>query len=214
MRVHALSALSLAGLATAAAANQIDARQQTLDEGSFDCLSSIMALLKATPTIPAALSAATDTDDCVPSSLTAVASSVSSDAKVWYTSFLSAVTACPAWLATSTLPTLEDGDIVVCTGQQPSSAATAVATTTSASGNAVATSANPTESSTSSVSAAASGTGSAATTSARSSSAASGSAGRSATTSSSQSANAAARETGVVFAAAAVAMAALGAAAL
>ncbi|KAF1731283.1 hypothetical protein CRV24_009363 [Beauveria bassiana] len=213
MRVHALSALSLVGLATAAAANQIDARQQTLDEGSFDCLSSIMALLKATPTVPADLSAATD--GCVPSSLTAAASSISSEAKVWYTSFLSAVTDCPAWPSTSALPPLEDGDIVVCTGQQPSSAATAVATTTSASGNAVATSANPTTSSTSSVSAAASGTGSAATTSARSSSAASGSAGRSATTSSSQSANAAARETGVVFAAAAaVAMAALGAAAL
>ncbi|KAM3489652.1 hypothetical protein MY3957_007046 [Beauveria namnaoensis] len=212
MRVHALSALSLAGLATTAAANQLDARQQTIDQGSFACLTSIMALVQASPTIPAALSAATD--DCVPGSLTAAASSFTSDAKAWYTSLLSAATACPAWPSESTIPDLDLDDIVPCTGQQPSSAATAVATTTSASGNAVATSANPTESSTSSVSAAASGTGSAATTSARSSSAASGSAGRSATTSSSQSANAAARETGVVFAAAAVAMAALGAAAL
>ncbi|KAM0739501.1 hypothetical protein ACQRIT_007238 [Beauveria bassiana] len=212
MRVHALSALSLAGLATTAAANQLDARQQTIDQGSFACLTSIMALVQASPTIPAALSAATD--DCVPGSLTAAASSFTSDAKAWYTSLLSAATACPAWPSESTIPDLDLDDIVPCTGQQPSSAATAVATTTSASGNAVATSANPTESSTSFVSAAASGTGSAATTSARSSSAASGSAGRSATTSSSQSANAAARETGVVFAAAAVAMAALGAAAL
>ncbi|KGQ05685.1 hypothetical protein BBAD15_g9063 [Beauveria bassiana D1-5] len=213
MRVHALSALSLAGLATTAAADQLDARQQTIDQGSFACLTSIMALVQASPTIPAALSAATD--DCVPSSLTAAASSFTSDAKAWYTSLLSAATACPAWPSESTIPDLDLDDIVPCTGQQPSSAATAAATTTSASGNAVATSANPTKSSTSSVSsAAASGTGSAATTSARSSSAASGSAGRSATTSSSQSANAAARETGVVFAAAAVAMAALGAAAL
>ncbi|PQK11426.1 hypothetical protein BB8028_0003g00520 [Beauveria bassiana] len=212
MRVHALSALSLAGLATTAAADQLDARQQTLDQGSFACLTSIMALVQASPTIPAELSAATD--DCVPNSLTAAASSFTSDAKAWYTSLLSAATACPAWPSESKIPDLDLDDIVACTGQQPSSAATAVASTTSASGNAVATSANPTKSSTDSVSAAASGTGSAATTSARSSSAASGSAGRSATTSSSQSANAAARETGVVFAAAAVAMAALGAAAL
>ncbi|KAM3460950.1 hypothetical protein MY5147_008565 [Beauveria neobassiana] len=211
MRVHALSALSLAGLATTAAADQLDARQQTLDQGSFACLTSIMALVQASPTIPAELSAATD--DCVPNSLTAAASSFTSDAKAWYTSLLSAATACPAWPSESKIPDLDLDDIVACTGQQPSSAATAVASTT-ASGNAVATSANPTKSSTDSVSAAASGTGSAATTSARLSSAASGSAGRSATTSSSQSANAAARETGVVFAAAAVAMAALGAVAL
>ncbi|KAM3508295.1 hypothetical protein MY10362_001283 [Beauveria mimosiformis] len=209
MRVHALSALSLAGLATTAAANQLDGRQQTADGGSFACLSSIMALAEASPTVPAALSVATD--DCVPSSLTAAASSFTSDAHVWYTSIVDAVSACPAWPSESKIPALETASIVACTGEQPSSAATAATTTTtSASGNAVATSTNPTKSSTNSVSAAASGTGSA-TTSARSS-AASGSAGRSATTSSSQSVNAAARETGVVFAA--VAMAAFGAAAL
>ncbi|OAA34527.1 hypothetical protein BBO_09180 [Beauveria brongniartii RCEF 3172] len=207
MRVHALSALSLAGLATTAAANQLDGRQQTTDGGSFACLSSIMALAEASPTVPAALSVATH--DCVPSSLTAAASSFTSDANAWYTSIVDAVSACPAWPSESKIPALGTASIVACTGEQPSSAATA-ATTTSASSNAVATSTNPTKSSTNSVSAAASGTGSA-TTSAGSS-AASGSAGRSATTSSSQTANAAARETGVVFAA--VAMAAFGAAAL
>ncbi|KAM3555370.1 hypothetical protein ARSEF4850_006036 [Beauveria asiatica] len=166
-----------------------------------------MALAEASPTVPAALSVATG--DCVPSSLTAAASSFTSDANVWYTSIVDAVSACPAWPSESKIPALETAAIVACTGEQPSSAATA-ATTTSASGNAVATSTNPTRSSTNSPSAAASGTASA-TTSARSS-AASGSASRSATTSSSQSANAAARETGFLFAA--VAMAAFGAAAL
>ncbi|KAM3429047.1 hypothetical protein MY4824_008470 [Beauveria thailandica] len=206
MRVNALSALPLVGLATTAAANQLDGRQQTTDEGSLGCLSSIMALAEASPTVPAALSVATG--DCVPSSLTAAASSFTSDAGVWYTSIVDAVSACPAWPSESKIPALETAAIVACTGEQPSS--TAAATTTSASGNAVATSTNPTRSSTNSPSAAASGTSSA-TTSARSS-AASGSASRSATTSSSQSANAAARETGVLFAA--VAVAAFGAAAL
>ncbi|KAM3450526.1 hypothetical protein MY3296_005989 [Beauveria thailandica] len=208
MRVNALSALPLVGLATTAAANQLDGRQQTTDEGSLGCLRSIMALAEASPTVPAALSVATG--DCVPSSLTAAASSFTSDASVWYTSIVDAVSACPAWPSESKIPALETAAIVACTGEQPSSAATATATTTSASGNAVATSTNPTRSSTNSPSAAASGTSSA-TTSARSS-AASGSASRSATTSSSQSANAAARETGVLFAA--VAMAAFGAVAL
>ncbi|KAM3502566.1 hypothetical protein MY11210_009026 [Beauveria gryllotalpidicola] len=206
MRVHALSALSLVGLATTAASIQLDRRQQATDEDSTACLSSIIALAEASPTLPAALEVATG--DCVPTKLTEAAASLTSDVKAWYTKITDAISDCPAWPSASTIPTLPALTIAVCTGEQPSRDATA--TTTSAFGNAIATSTNPTRPSISSLSTAASGTESA-TTSARSS-AASGSAARSATTSSSQSTNAAARETGVIFAA--VAMAAFGAAAL
>ncbi|OAA36689.1 hypothetical protein ISF_09942 [Cordyceps fumosorosea ARSEF 2679] len=106
MRVHALSALSLVGLANTAAATQLDGQQQATDEDSSACLSSILALAEASPTLPAALEAATG--DCVPTKLTEAASSFTSGAIAWYTNIVNAISDCPALSSASKLPDSPD----------------------------------------------------------------------------------------------------------